>query len=138
MTPHTAIATYLAAQLAGYTLNTNVFAGPMQPASYTGIPAACIFCLASGGRAPAAYMHSDRKHFMQPRVQVLIRGAKEAHMAGQATAWSVLNTLRGAASAAIAGYLNVEVSESAPNYLGEDDEGYPMWSVNATLWAIQS
>lgn len=130
-TPDADIAARLDTALGSLTLGVNLFRGKEQPYSSTGIPHQAVFCLATGGPAPEAYLFGGTGvELRYPAVQILVRSNPRDFAGGQA----LVRTIRDAVHhATIAGYVEVRVAETEPNYVREDDEGHHAWTINVEL-----
>ena len=129
-TPDVDVAARLVAAGIGLTLGTNLFRGKERPPAAPGIPHKAVFCLASGGAGPQAYADGTALQLRYPSVQVFVRSDPNDFAAGQTLARAVRDALH---HATVAGYVNVEVVESEPNYLSEDEQGHHLWTVNVDL-----
>lgn len=133
-TPDLDVANHLASTTAPDlgTVGTDIFRGAVRPADPPRVPHAAIFCLATGGPAPAPYLAgSSRESFYRVNVQVRVRGNVGGFGAGQAVALQVRDKLH---LASLTGYVRCSVEGAHPIYLGRDDTDHDEWSVNASLW----
>lgn len=132
-TPDGDLVTRIVAGLgAGYTDGTNVFRGaPRKPGN--GVPRKAIFCLASGGPRPEQYTQGagTTSEIRYTSVQVYVRGDVNDFATGQTLARDTRDAVH---KATVSGYVNVEVNESEPTFLGVDDQECPRWSLNVTMW----
>ena len=138
-TPDLDVATLLAAAAPAPslgTLNTDIFRGPVRPATPPSVPHACLFVLMTGGPPPQPYFRvgAGSASFYQVNVQVRVRASVEKFGDGQAKAVQVRDKLH---LATLAGYVACKVLHSEPLYLGKDDTEHDEWSINATLWFKQ-
>lgn len=116
-------------------LGVNLFVGPLREVA-DGVPDQAVFCLQSGGAPRAPYLGTTvgaSPSWNRPRVQVIVRGLAGAWDESEALARAVLERLHiGDFSAA--GYFNAMIQESEPLYVGQDERGLHLWSVNVELW----
>jgi hypothetical protein len=126
-----AVANYLAGKTCGgvvLALGANLFAGPTRSIDRT--PSEAVFCLETGGAAPSPYLGTGRQAFYRASVQVMVRGPVGEHQAGADLARGVLETLN---QAPVPGFVATFARDSAPAYLGTDDDDRPSWSINFEL-----
>ncbi len=122
--PDIAVATRIGTEVASLTLGTNLFHGPIRPGSTL-----AVFCLLDGGPSPIACLGTEQRA-ERPNVQIHVRGEKGEYSDGLDVAESVRDAVH---YAPLSGYIDVRVIESAPIYLGEEDDGQPRWSMNVDL-----
>lgn len=133
------IATYLAADgTLSLVLGTSVFNGPVRPVSAQ-IPERAVFCLASGGPAPQAYLDGGAEDERIVTVQIRVRSAPGDFAGGLTLAQGcrdrVHHKLAAIARAGSGGtYDDSHVLEDQPNYIGTDGQGCHEWAVNVELW----
>jgi len=125
MDPAMDVANYLENQGIG-TVNTDIFIGHIRPASQH-VPVNSIFVQNTGGRPPQRFLRT-KTEIRYPSVQVLVRWS--SYEAGQAKAEAIYDALE---SASISGYLDIVADQSAPLYLGLDENNNYGWSLNFTL-----
>jgi len=127
--PEITLATYIGSQVGALTYGTNLFPGPMRPSGEGSIPHECVFVISTGGLAPQQFvgMSTSIKYH---GAQVMIRGDRKDFQGGLALARSCYDA---AHKAPLSGYIDCLVVESDPSYLGEDDDGHPLWSINLIL-----
>lgn len=123
----------------------NLFRGEVSPAVRNGqptdTPARAIFVLLTGGASPRQYHgRSERQRVNFDNVQVRIRGDVDGFRQGQEDGKAALAAVHDSAPPApgvtgdpMAGFIDCQVLESKPSYLGTDDGGHPEWSFNAEL-----
>lgn len=125
------VVAHLNTTIGALTTDTNLFASKQQ-APVDGIPHLAVFVLPTGGPAPEAYVDggsgSERRY---SAVQVTSRSEPREYNAGKAFARVIRDALH---HATIAGYLDVKVNETEPNYLGENDAGNHVWTSNLELF----
>ena len=127
--PDVDLVTYLASQVP-LCVGENLFAGPVQPADPDDLIAhKAVFVVATGGIQPFA-LHGDCESIRRSNLQVRVRGEKEAYTEGLLLAREVAAAVD---LAPITGYIDVRILDTEPNYLGQDDEGHPEWSVNVEM-----
>jgi hypothetical protein len=112
---------------------TNLFAGPIRDLPGT-IPDKAVFCLATGGPAPEAFVsaatgNEERYH----AVQVRVRGNPRDFASAVTLARGVRDTLHRTVPS---GYLECAVRETEPNYLGQDEQGRDDFSINVELYSV--
>lgn len=123
-----AIAQQLAAASLGLTLGTDVFNGRAIEQ-----PARGVFCLAHGGRPPddiVGNAAAPEISYQYPRVQIVVREVQQSFGSGETLAKNVRKAVH---LKVPAGYIDCRAIESAPLYLGEDDLGRHVWSINVEL-----
>lgn len=124
------VATALASAVGALTLGTNCFASKVRPPG-DGIPSKCVFCWASGGPAPDAYIDGGggANHYY-PQVRIRVRSDVNDFSGGV----TFSQTIRDAAHELdVSGYYDARIQESEPIYIGEDDEGHHEWSMTLEL-----
>lgn len=133
----TVIAAFLATELGtGYGYGTNVFNGPVRPFG-AGMPAEAIFCLETGGDVSFPNRESvpdiedgSPTQLMAPTVQIRVRSEPGAYGSGKALA----NLVRSSLHLVIpTGFVESQIRESVPTYLGADKNGCHEWSMNLEL-----
>lgn len=119
--PELDLATHYADNVAGLTLATNVFRGPVREVDGAGIPAKAVFCVESGGLPPQAF-NGETVQLKRVFVDVRIRGDKDDGYSGaKSLADSVFDTTK---YASISGYIDVRRQQSAPTYIGRDQDDH--------------
>lgn len=120
------MAAHIATQLgAGYTLGTNVFAGP--PRELDGnfnLP--CIFAQVYGGPKPLWY-RVEQEELKNHHLYVCVKSAADAYEAGEALAHAVREAIRFTVPS---GYKDITPRESFPNYLGVDEKYCHQFAMN--------
>lgn len=117
----TDVANYIAAAGLGLTLGTNLFVADEIAAGV----APAVYVRPSGGPAPEDYF-GDAQSFLRLQVSVLVRGEREKKPESATLARSVASALH---QAPIAGYVDVQLRESQPVFLGTDDNDAPGWAI---------
>lgn len=125
--PATDLATHLDSAVAGTTLGTNLFHGPVRPPE-DGYATQAAFCWESGG-PPAEPFNGQSTRLVRAQVRVHARGDKDDYDAGRTWAHAVF---AGCEHAAITGYINVRNLEAKPSYLGKDEGGRHRWQ-----WTVE-
>ncbi|MHA2248410.1 MAG: hypothetical protein ACXADY_25910 [Candidatus Hodarchaeales archaeon] len=123
--PEETLATYIATSVAGLTLGTNCFYGPVTPD-----PAEGCWVFPTGGPGPTRFLGETEaeKHYT---MQIRVRADKQDFDGGLLLARAVSDALVAAIhDAAFAAYLDIIPIQSQPMYLGQDDFGLPEWSQN--------
>ena len=123
------IALYLQGESHG-TVGTDIFRGGLRPyAQVSGsdiIPRNAIFVSApTPGLAPIPIAGTNWQKLRQVSIQVMLRRSSSS----DATARSVFESL----AAGISGYVMTEVVGSGPAYLGVDQNGDHLWSMNMII-----
>ena len=124
--PDNDLAVFLDTNVGALTSGTNLFRGFPRGVD-TGIPDQCVFCLVSGGQAPDPFVAGgtgDEQRYSE--VMIRVRSNPHDFQGGQTLARSVRNAVH---HKVIAGYINVEVRESDPMFLGETEKGHSEWSI---------
>jgi hypothetical protein len=126
--PETALRDYLASAGLGLTVATNLFQGPMRPASGAQ-EAACVYVLQTGGPAPQDELGTG-KAIVPYTVQVRVRSATGEYVNGRTLAKAVWAACH---QAAITGFFGISVQQAGPMYLGEDEDGRHQFSFYVTM-----
>ncbi|MFD2330666.1 minor capsid protein [Cohnella sp. GCM10020058] len=84
----------------------------------------------TGGVAPDQWSNK-----VQPAFQVLVRGAPKGDGGAESVAWSLLSKLHNLTEFKVAGWrvVHCTADQSTPFYLGQDENGRPIYSVNFDL-----
>ena len=98
------------------TLGTNLFHSTIRAPNVT-VPENCVFAWNGGGAPPLRTM-SEPDEIRKAVILVSVRNAK--HLVGNDLAISIMDSLR---AQSIATYLDLELVNSAPRSLGQDEEG---------------
>ncbi len=117
---------------------SNCFVGPMRKAGGA-IPGKAVFVKEYSVVAPSPYMDNSRKTYRTFDVQVLVRGDVNQYSATRQTAdniWHRMDRASSGISTASTTYVRTTCSQSAPVYLGQDDQERDLFSVNLRLEAI--
>lgn len=131
-TPEIDIATHIANQLGALTLGTNCFHSPVRPANEAElIPAKAVFSYVTGGTTPYDYCGEDRAE-RRSRVQVIVRGDRDDYAGTLSLARSIRDVVH-RSDTTLTDYVQVRVMEEDPIPIGVDDQGLPMYSINAEL-----
>jgi len=137
--PDIDVANHLGTILPQLTVGTNLFAGPMRPyskASEGGMPHQAIFCLETGGKPPTTYKNAQgdgyQLHMLEyPTVQIAVRSDPFGFLAARNLCAAIMDTVNRVNPDAL--YIDSQVNDGSPNYLGTDDDGHHMWSINVDL-----
>lgn len=108
-------------------LAKNLFRGPMR-AVQPGVPARAVFVNNVGGVAPSRELGTGQAIFRQ-RVQIMVRGAPDGFTNDEGLARALLEKWR-LTGAGDPDHVSVNPQESEPNYLGQDEQGCHLWSIN--------
>jgi hypothetical protein len=111
---------------------TNLFHFAEAPPKPSTIPHKSVFCIATGGPPPRAYM-GNSSDFREFTVQVSIRGEPGKGVAARTCARACWAALQRGTTAAT-GYIAVYVREPDPVPLSKDGQDHPRFVLNARLW----
>lgn len=130
------LAAHLAADGAlALTVGANLFRSPPRAPTAIqgpgGVPSACAFLWADGGREPQRYMGSARGALEFLSVSVVYRGGARAFELEEGKAHAMLRRLE---LAPVPGYVSVRVLQSAPEFLGWDEADLPRWRFFVEAW----
>lgn len=121
----------LAAGGIGLTKGTNLFAGPLRSASEN-FPQKVVTCMLNGGPSPLNYCDGTAANQLRyPVVQILIRSDPHGYEAGRNLVEQVYETLHDTPPA---GYIGARFLSSGPGYIGSEDNGNHVWSLNLQMW----
>jgi hypothetical protein len=118
------ITAHLDANVAGLTLATNLFNGPLQANS-----GLAVFCTINGGEAPR--MHLGPTYEQMSNVRVIVRSAPDKYGPALDMAQTVWENLH--AQILDADWADMLMLESEPQYLGQDDENQHLWQMTARV-----
>jgi hypothetical protein len=124
------------ASISGVT-SGNCFVGPVRKAG-GGVPGKAVFVKEYSIAAPSPYMDNSRKTYRTFDVQVMVRGDVNQYSATRQIAdniWHRMDRVSGVSTASTT-YVRSTCSQSAPVYLGQDDQERDLFSVNLRLEAI--
>lgn len=112
------MATHIAAQMgSGYTVNTNVFAGP--PRELDGnFTLPCIFAQIYGGPKPLWY-RVEQEELKELRLVVTVKSASDAYETGEAVAHAVREAIRFTVPS---GYKDITPRDGFAVYTGVDEK----------------
>ncbi|GEL75208.1 hypothetical protein [Myxococcus virescens] len=128
--PESDVATFLAGAGLSLVVGTNLFKGPVRPASDV-IPQACVFVRVDAGAEPEPYLGGRTTGSVyEADVEVLIRGEPDRYDAPRQVARAVLVALQ---KASLPGYFSCVVAQSQPDYLDQDDNQCHEFAVDVTL-----
>ena len=116
----------------------NCFVGPIRKAGGA-IPGKAVFVREYSAVEPSPYMDNSRKTYRTFDVQVVVRGDVNQYSSTRQTAdniWHKMDRAGAGISTASTTYVRVTCSQSAPIYLGQDDQERDLFSVNLRLEAI--
>jgi len=114
--------------LAAFTLGTNLYTGPERPTDKS--PSRCIFVLPTGGLPARHYRSATGAEVRYPRAQVLVRSERGKFDQGKDDARAAYAALHRQPPA---GYIEVEVLESEPSYIGTRESGEHRWTFNVQV-----
>lgn len=121
--------------------SANCFVGPVRKAGGY-VPGRAVFVKEYGGMEPSPYMDATRKTYRSFDVQIMVRGDVNQYANTRSLADSVWHKLDRASTATLStastSYVRVICAQSAPIYVGQDDQERDMFSVNIRLEAITS
>jgi hypothetical protein len=119
----------------------NCFVGPVRKAGGY-VPGKSVFVKEYGGMEPSPYMDATRKTYRSFDVQVMVRGDVNQYVGTRALADSVWHKMDRASAATVSTasttYVRIVCAQSAPIYVGQDDQERDLFSVNVRLEAITS
>ena len=125
-----AIVDVLDTAIGALTKGTNLFFSPVRPDDDY-LPATCVFVLLHPGPEPVRYSDGGSGHRLSnPAVQVTIRYEQGDYDGGRDLARLVWAALDRSSPADCIPY-SFRCRGSEPGYLGADDGGRHMWSINA-------
>ncbi len=131
--PDTDLVTLIDGQIATLTSGTNLFRGKRRPVG-TNVPAEAVFCLIDGGPPTQAYADSTAIEQRHSAVQVSVRSDKDDYAGGLTLARQVRDAVN---HATVVDYIDIRIGASEPNYIGEEDPGYHLWTINVEMWHEQ-
>ncbi len=124
-----AIVDVLDTAVAALTKTTNLFFSPMRPDDDY-LPATCVFVLLTGGPEPERYSDGGAgTRLSRPALQVTVRFDQGDYDGGRDLAklvWAALDR----SSPADCLPNSFRCRESEPAYLGKDDGGRHLWTIN--------
>ncbi len=138
--PDLDIAEHLNSTLPQLTTGDNLFVGPMRPYARQndggGMSRNAVFCLQISGKppltfknsAPDAYQLHDLRY---PNVQVSIRRDQYKFEDGRDIGFAIVNALN--RNNPDSSFVVSQVNDGSPYYLGQDDDGDHLWSINVGL-----
>lgn len=138
--PDLDVATYLSATLPQLTTGENLFVGPMRPYANTsqggGMPRNAVFCLQLEGRRPQTFMNCSSSGYQwhalrYPNVQISIRMDSYKFAYGRNLGFIIVSALQRNTFNDL--YVDSQINDGSPNYLGQDDDGDHLWSINVNL-----
>lgn len=114
------------------TLGTNLFRGKMRAYEAESFPRECVACEAAGGPAPQDYCNGNTHtpQMRDPVVQVMVRGDARDYSGGETLARAVWDSLHDNPPS---GYIHMRCMNATPLYVGEDEDGSHLWSINVAL-----
>lgn len=115
------------------TLATNLFKGFVRRADATTSPA--VFVANTGGPPPEPYVSGARQSTVRATVQVMVRGAVNEFQAGETVARGVWRWLH---QQDVPDYIACYARDAQPVFVGEDDLGHYMWSINLELQYVST
>ena len=138
--PDLDVATYLNATLPQLTTGDNLFIGPMRPYANSsqggGMPRDAVFCLQIDGRRPQTYLNAAPDGYQwhalrYPNVQISIRTDQYKFEYGRNLGFAIVDALN--RNTFSAEYIDSQINDGSPNYLGQDEDGNHMWTINVEL-----
>jgi hypothetical protein len=112
------------------------FVGPMRPGK-TPFPLEAVVIQEYGGPQPHGFMDNRGQTYRKTDVQVRVRGTIGSYLATKTRAdaiWSAMNRVSsGSISTASRQYVRIEPLQSGPNFIGEDDQECPEFTINVRL-----
>jgi hypothetical protein len=138
--PDIDVATYLNATLPQLATGDNLFVGPMRPTASAsqggGMPRNAVFCLQLEGRRPQTFMNCSSAGYQwhalrYPNVQISIRRDQYKFEDGRNLGFAIVDALN--RNTFSASYVDSQINDGSPNYLGQDEDGDHLWSINVNL-----
>lgn len=127
------VAQKIETDVAALTLQTNLYAGPVRAADDSGgIAHEAVFVTASGGLFSEPLHDDTRRTLRRPGLQIRVRSDQGtgAFQNGQQLARDVYDALD---QDPPAGICDLRALDSAPSYIGTDEDGHHEWSINFSL-----
>lgn len=132
--PGTVVADHLVTEGVVTAKGTDVFDSPPLPPDDT-VPEKVIFCFETGGQAPIPYLggaNPSGSDHNRRLVQIRTRSPKHDYADGVTLARAARDAVH---RAVLTGFFGVLARESAPTYLGMNDQDQHEWSNNIELWS---
>tara|TARA_R110000824_G_scaffold64701_1_gene169035 strand:+ start:135 stop:866 length:732 start_codon:yes stop_codon:yes gene_type:complete len=138
--PDIDIAGHLSSTLPQLTTGENLFVGPMRPYARSsdggGMARNAVFCLQIFGKAPLTFKNSAPDAYQlhdlrYPNVQVSIRRDQYKFEDGRDISFAIVNALN--RNNPDSSYVDSQVNDGSPHYLGQDKDGDHLWSINVEL-----
>ena len=125
---------HLAAAAIGFTSGTNIFDGP-ERAYGDGVPHEAAFVTPYGGPQPQPFIGGTTEQRF-PQVQVLYRSGVDDYNGGEAKARAIRDALHHQSITRATGgsYTDCRALQSAPLFLGIDEQRRTRWAINVELW----
>ena len=77
--------------------------------------------------------NGESNHITFPQVQVRVRSDIQQYETGLQLAREIREAINYAAPDDLTEFIDARTIDSEPNYLGEDEDGHPEWSINVQL-----
>lgn len=126
------------ASISGVT-TANCFVGPIRKSGGF-IPGKAVFIKEYSLSAPSPYMDATRKTYRSFDLQIIVRGDINQYSATRQMADDVWHKMDRASTASLStastSYVRITCAQSAPIYLGQDDQERDLFSVNVRLEAL--
>jgi hypothetical protein len=113
------------------TKGTNLFTCPELPQ----VSVAATFCMDTGGSAPLRIIGTAKKALYNPTVQVLVRDEEVKFDTARTNARAAMAIL---AQNIPSGYVDINLMQSEPVYLGPNDKGWHRFVFNVRLTVEQN
>lgn len=118
---------------------TNCFVGPIRKPSGL-VPGKAVFVKEYSSNGPSPYMDASRKTYRTFDLQIMVRGDVNQYSSTRQIADDIWHKMDRASAASLStastSYVRVTCAQSAPIYVGQDDQERDMFSVNVRLEAI--
>lgn len=125
------LASYLDAHSTAFTLNTNLFVGPVRAhTTDRSIPVQAAFVNQYGGPPPSRVLGTATE-LRQPKVSIIVRSS--GYVTGAALARTVFNTLQSATPTTGNAYMDVRALQPEPTFLEQDKNMHLFWSLSFEL-----
>ena len=127
-TADTVLAAHVATAVAALTINVNCFNAPMFDAEDAQSNKEAVFLFLDGGEKSEPLHGGQIRH---PEVSIRVRGEVDEYESGRDLAQAVWDATQ---FADLTGFINCELQESAPLYIGKNRSNQHEWSMTAELW----
>ncbi len=128
------VTTYLIANVTEKALvrGVSIFEGPEQPVRAGIVDAKAVFVLPFGGPPPETFKSSTTSVY-SPDVQIITRGDKTSYRDTKNLSNEIRDLMQSDGAPNIAGYIDVQLVDAEPIYMGQDDKGHPRFALNVKM-----